>query len=215
MRRLELRPVPHAGTGLFLTRGAHLLRVIEVAEPLPERVEFDGYIPLNIRWAPVNPCVYWRGGSARAVHELGINPETARIENFTLVTARGAFRPGEWIDLRHLPARSGQPVVNLADWPRGSWVNGLKHHVDEPVALIVRLSLDAASVAFYPLDGAMETVCTGRTHFILGAAGELLGIEVRGLTSQEVATMRATLDREAGPEVRVAPRARVRSPERW
>jgi hypothetical protein len=57
--------------------------------------------------------------------------------------------------------------------------------------------------------------CTGRTHFILGAGGELLGIEVRGLGVEEIGTMRATLEREAGHEVRAAQRPRVRSPGKW
>ena len=172
-----------------------MLRVCGVTQAPEENVRVDDYVPLIVEWGVQRGGnVYWRSGVEQSsLHELGIELQTGRVSSFTLTLVGPALRTGGWIDLTGVPAQPGLPVVDLGSWPPGDWENGLAYVTDDPNPFLVHLSDDAVCVAFGDLSAVAEALSTGRSHFLLGRDGELIGIEVRRLTPAEMQAMRSTL----------------------
>lgn len=157
------------------------LRAVSWDSTLPETVEIDGYIPLNVVWGVRNPRVdnycYWHTGDLkRSILEIGMVRDTGLIRTVTLISA------GE-VEFSALPLvpcteHRGVPIIDVAELPS-------EQYFEHSQPLQVILGPDHLVVSWSPNKPVRRFGCGGRVQVGLDHVERMVSVELTGLTDPE------------------------------
>lgn len=159
------------------------MQIVSFSPVVPVQVEFDGYIPLVIRfkgnasWPPK----YWRTGDfKRNLIEIAVSPTTGEICKIVVVSIQEVnidFQATNDFGAQHC---NGIPNASQAAWER----NKTRIDVEGKVqGLLVRRTL---TVFLDENQTSFSLVKCGRITFLLSTSKILCGFQVIDLTDQEI-----------------------------
>lgn len=157
----------------------------------PPAVTVDEYVPLDLQWERGESApLYWEAGGAHSALEMGADPDTGEILSMTVVYAGApVLQPGIAESECSKTERDRHPVCDLSPWDgRGTYVHA-------PDTFELTLYTDSLRISLRRGE-CVRSLVSGPVRFDLGAAGELLGISVTGLSEGQRRQVIETVDRQ-------------------
>jgi hypothetical protein len=157
----------------------------------PPTITVDEYVPLDLQWEPGESApLYWEAGGAHSAMEIGADPNTGEILSMTVVYAGApVLQPGIAERECSKTERDRHPVCDLSPWKgRGTYVHA-------PDTFELTLYTDSLRISLGRGE-CVRSLVSGPVRFDLGAAGELLGISVTGLSEGQRRQVIETVDRQ-------------------
>ncbi len=162
------------------------LVVTGVAPYEQEEVDLESFI-IYLRWFGLYAIpIYWRTGpSTKDLLEIGLEPESGRVEKIKLVIVEEvyALQP-DYRNLRSrdIPQRQGIPVCDM------TWWQSLKSpdYLSEFEPLNLRLGSDTAVIKLGNYVFVESCIVADRVSFGLDGSGVLRVIEIQDLSSEEM-----------------------------
>ena len=178
-----------------------MLRLCGISEELPETLELDDYVAVQITWGAVNyPAfeVIWQLVTDQSIFQIGLYPRTRLIRSLTLVLAQNKECDSKVRLSSNLPQKSGTPMFEQERWPEanlfpenGNWPDDRVR--DEAGTFDVHLGNDHLFINLFHNKQPHRIVVSGRVLFGLDAEDTLCSIEVENLTSEETSRIRKAL----------------------
>ena len=170
-----------------------MLKILEIAEKLDEKVEVDLYVPFKIKIGLWNESkehtVYWRTGDSRkSLFEVGIGKDSGKIRSLTLVQAKPVVQGlQKCVDEKMIPSKIGIPICDVSEFP----ANGF---IDEANDFQVCLSDDSILILFSKESHPISKIVCNRAIFGVDENNNMLSFQIVRLTENEVNTLKSALE---------------------
>lgn len=170
-----------------------MLKVLEIAEKLDEKVEVDLYVPFKIKFGlwdeSKEHTVYWRTGDSRkSLFEVGIGKDSGKIRSMTLVQAKTVVQGFQkCVDDKMMPSKIGLPICDVGEFP----ANGF---IDEANDFQVCLSNDSISIYFSDERHPVSKIVCGRVIFGVDENNNMLSFQIVRLDDNDVCTLKSALE---------------------
>jgi hypothetical protein len=157
-----------------------MLKVSKIIPPIKEEIEIDEYIPLKVRWHPVEYIeerVYWYTGDLeKSLFEVGVAKDSGEIHSLTIVGVGNISFLAE-----DRPAcgniEKGMPVFSTSEW------TGQKH-VNEAGMFEIQCCNDGV-ILFLSNNHVVKEILSGRISFGLDKEMNVCKIYIRNLSDDE------------------------------
>lgn len=159
-----------------------MLQIIGFTAFLPEVIETDLYVPINVVWGdPSNSgdnLIYWRSGDiSRSLIEIGLDTRGA-IRTLTLVMVPQIVSNCV-STIEPVEQQIGLPICNIDKWES-------KTYYDDPHSFYVTVSESHLSVTFENSNRIKSVLVSGQTRFSMDSDGFLCRIDVTGLSKNQM-----------------------------
>jgi len=170
-------------------------------------VTLDEYVPVVLHWdhARNGRKIYWRcDAGPRAFCEVGLDVRTRLLREFSLTLVGPALSRATAEPLDEVPVAPGVPRIDLGEWPREPAsaddpfdVGEAEHryYVSEQGEMRVFL-LGSGIRTTFSAEPVRRVLAFGRTRFLVEPREVLIGIELAGLSMEELQTVRESLHLE-------------------
>lgn len=161
-----------------------MLQITGFLPSLPEVVDTDPYVPINIAWGnpsnSVDTLIYWRSGDlSRSLIEIGLDARGV-IRSLTLVmvpqVSTNSSTPIE------ITEQLGLPICNIEKWES-------KTHYDDPHPFSAAVGRNHLSIEFENSSRAKSLIISGQTRFGIDSQGRLCYIDVIGLSENQISSI--------------------------
>jgi hypothetical protein len=168
-----------------------MLRVAGIAPLTREAIELSGYTVV-VGWNNPFPRVhiFWRTGDIpHSILEIGINKSNHVLEVARLVTVLStSIQSSEVIDFDDAGS-SVQEGVPIIDW---TWDSPSPYYVDEVGDFNIYVGESHLTIQIGVESKVDRVLVADRTRFAIDANDNLIGIQLRNLSTDEMKTLRST-----------------------
>ena len=171
-----------------------MLKVVKVIPVIKEKIEIDQYIPIKIRWVPIEESagklIYWRTGDLKkSMLEIGLSAVSGDLCSLTVVDIDILFFTSEK-HVKGVSCEEGTPVFDVSNWIG-------KMTVDDIGLFEVRCydkSLDMV-ISKNEID---REIISGRVSFGLDTDMNVCMISVNDLSDDEIFQIKDTMEHDCG-----------------
>jgi hypothetical protein len=168
-----------------------MLRVAGIATLSQEEIDLSGYTVI-VRWNNLYPTghVFWRTGDIpHSILEIGINESNHVLDVARLVTLLStSIQSSEVIDFDNAGSavQEGLPII---DW---TWDSPSPQYVDEVGDFNIYVGESHLTIQIGVESKVDRVLVADRARFAIDANDNLIGIQLRNLSTDEMKTLRST-----------------------
>jgi len=177
-----------------------MLKVLEIQEPVHEKIELDEYITLKIRWPEnelsyVDDKLYWHTGDLKSsLLEIGMSAKTGVLRSLTIVSVK-SVKFGTFEMTSHNQTEYGLPIFCTASWPgtkpepkpetNNTGSRNRKNHIFDQGIFEMQCGIDKIDLVI-SRKACQKSINSGRVSFGLDSENCVANIVVFDLCEDEM-----------------------------
>lgn len=177
-----------------------MLKLSGISESLPELLDMDDYVPLQINWGTqmLYPRAHWMLSNTKSILDIALDPKTRLIRSLTVTLVENRICNSKIRMPSGLPCKTGTPMFQKDDWPSSDMYKEIDDWpddriLDEQGTFYVYLGDSHIFVKLFPDKQPSWVLASGRVCFVLDQEDCLCSFEVKDLEPEEVAQIKVAL----------------------